>query len=70
MLQKQQELSDNKKEQQKRIERDWKKKEQTRVKEGKNPFYLKKGMLHATVSSLCVKSQYLKHHAYIEEGWK
>lgn len=39
---KQQELSDNKKEQQKRIERDWKKKEQTRVKEGKNPFYLKK----------------------------
>lgn len=39
---KQQELSDNRKEQQKRIERDWKKKEQTRVKEGKNPFYLKK----------------------------
>lgn len=39
---KQQELADNRKEQQKRIERDWKKKEQTRVKEGKNPFYLKK----------------------------
>lgn len=39
---KQQELSAGKKEQQKRIERDWKKKEQSRVKEGKTPFYLKK----------------------------
>nr|XP_022334422.1 ribosomal RNA processing protein 36 homolog isoform X1 [Crassostrea virginica]XP_022334423.1 ribosomal RNA processing protein 36 homolog isoform X1 [Crassostrea virginica]XP_022334424.1 ribosomal RNA processing protein 36 homolog isoform X2 [Crassostrea virginica] len=39
---KQQEQASDKKDQQKRIERDWKKKEQVRVKEGKTPFYLKK----------------------------
>lgn len=42
VYQKQQEQASDKKDQQKRIERDWKKKEQVRVKEGKTPFYLKK----------------------------
>ncbi|XP_061174713.1 ribosomal RNA processing protein 36 homolog [Saccostrea echinata] len=39
---KQQELTASRKDQQKTIEKDWKKKEQTRVKAGKTPFYLKK----------------------------